>query len=686
MELVVGAAQLGNKTTVPDAAQLCNYVTAAGTAGVKLLAFPEDALEEGSAGAVASCAGAAGVNVVLSVFSEGKKGERIQSTIFIDSTGKQVASRKSVLNKRGGTGKDLLTVDMEGAGKMFVITVGHVDPAATLVDGEAKDGGALVVGPDGLNFAGPIYSKGLLAEDQLCPPKPMMYMAGVVLICCAAGMWLAREGPHFTVGVGGVLRLKGAATPPPQQRQPPPAQPPPAPSAPPQQQQQQQQQQQPPAQPPPQPPPPPAPQPPPPPASPYPPPLEQHLRDVASGAAAPPANGPYFRRLAAALLAAPAAIAARRAPYACDCGGGARFRAHPISFSVPEELFRAIVPAKSQNFSTVVPGLQSTYKFRADGSKPPREVLAAEAGYYADMARSLFAVTYKKGGWDCLRHPEIVAAGALPLFTDIKGLPPGTMAAHPTEVYALLNEWPGLEVRGLPGTPPGAGATPPGGYFSGQPSSLLKEDVDREMYQLVALALLSLGHATISTRAMAAWLAGTVGIKPDDAVLYVTDDEPGADYQSDTLLHGLRAVVPGVVDWPRRPGMYVGPGTFTEAELASDLLGEYGQGFGYAHRLPEPYGIDRTRIEERIASGAFDYAIVSMTHDPRTTWRRLMPAICAALPRGRVVFVNGGDLPGPGCGLLPQLAACSDWVFLREMEPACKPPPPPPPPTQKGRR
>ncbi|GBF98956.1 hypothetical protein Rsub_12602 [Raphidocelis subcapitata] len=461
-------------------------------------------------------------------------------------------------------------------------------------------------------------------------PTQARVVAGVVLICCAAGMWLAREGPHFTVGVGGALRLKGAATPPPQQRQPAPAQPPPAlqqqeqppaPASPPAPQPP------PPASPPPQPPPPPAPQPPPPPASPYPPPLEQHLRD---------------------------------------------------------ELFRAIVPAKSQNFSTVVPGLQSTYKFRADASQPPREVLAAEAGYYADMARSLFAVTYKKGGWDCLRHPEIVASGALPLFTDIKGLPPGTMAAHPVEVYALLNEWPGLEVRGLPGTPPGAGATPPGGYFSGQPSSLLKEDVDREMYQLVTSALLSLGRATLSTRAMAAWLAATVGIKPDDAVLYVTDDGHGADYQSDTLLHGLRAVVPGVVDWPRRPGMYVGPETFTEAELASDLLGEYGQGFGYAHRLPEPYGIDRTRIGERLESGQFDFVIVSMTH--RGWWRSLKPAICSKLPKARVVFLNGNDLPGAGCGLLTELAACSDWIFLREMEPACRLPPPPPTTTEKGRR
>lgn len=51
------------------------------------------------------------------------------------------------------------------------------------------------------------------------------------------------------------------------------------------------------------------------------------------------------------------------------------------------------------------------------------------------MSRSLFAVTFKKAGWDCMRHLEIIAAGALPVFTDIADLPAGTMAAYPREVW-----------------------------------------------------------------------------------------------------------------------------------------------------------------------------------------------------------------------------------------------------------
>lgn len=221
-ELIVASASLG-VPTAPSAAYLCTYITSAKAAGIKLLAFAEGVLDEALAGDVVTCAGAAGVNVVLPVYALDKKGKPAgQSTIFI-SDGK-TASRKSVLNKQGGTGKDLFTVDMEGLGRvcsllgdenfnllaryslyndaceylvapttltsrvwtahaksvaregrMYVITVGQVDPAATLVGGEAKDGGALIVDPDGLNVAGPIYSKGLLAENQLCSPSPMLY-------------------------------------------------------------------------------------------------------------------------------------------------------------------------------------------------------------------------------------------------------------------------------------------------------------------------------------------------------------------------------------------------------------------------------------------------------------------------------------------------------------------------------
>ena len=47
-----------------------------------------------------------------------------------------------------------------------------------------------------------------------------------------------------------------------------------------------------------------------------------------------------------------------------------------------------------------------------------------EEEYYNDLSRSWFGLTCKKGGWDYLRHYEIMAAGSLLLFKDYNSKPP----------------------------------------------------------------------------------------------------------------------------------------------------------------------------------------------------------------------------------------------------------------------
>lgn len=47
-----------------------------------------------------------------------------------------------------------------------------------------------------------------------------------------------------------------------------------------------------------------------------------------------------------------------------------------------------------------------------------------ENDYYDDMSKSLFGLTCKKGGWDSLRHYEILASGSCLLFRDYDKKPP----------------------------------------------------------------------------------------------------------------------------------------------------------------------------------------------------------------------------------------------------------------------
>lgn len=101
-------------------------------------------------------------------------------------------------------------------------------------------------------------------------------------------------------------------------------------------------------------------------------------------------------------------------------------RVVPASFSIPEDKIRPISLAiKQQRLAThcVDPavasacGLNSSYAFHS------------EKDYFDDLASSRFAVTTKRGGWDCLRHYEIAAAGSLPCVLNLEAKP-FTSAPH----------------------------------------------------------------------------------------------------------------------------------------------------------------------------------------------------------------------------------------------------------------
>lgn len=91
----------------------------------------------------------------------------------------------------------------------------------------------------------------------------------------------------------------------------------------------------------------------------------------------------YYRNLAQAFLAAPNETAARRAQYMCQVQReGQPISVFPISFSIPEALFEQQVPAKMQNFSSVIPGMASTYRYSAS-DQPLMSLIAADAHVHA---------------------------------------------------------------------------------------------------------------------------------------------------------------------------------------------------------------------------------------------------------------------------------------------------------------
>ena len=84
----------------------------------------------------------------------------------------------------------------------------------------------------------------------------------------------------------------------------------------------------------------------------------------------------------------------------------------PISFAAPSSIILDEVPQqKSRIFSICDPRDRKTYIYKDEKS------------YYQGYQESLFGVTTQKGGWDALRHYEILANGCVPDFHNIQACP-----------------------------------------------------------------------------------------------------------------------------------------------------------------------------------------------------------------------------------------------------------------------
>jgi len=107
----------------------------------------------------------------------------------------------------------------------------------------------------------------------------------------------------------------------------------------------------------------------------------------------------------------------------------------PLAFSIPDECIVDKIPDKDMLLANLIPGDLSTYTFGKDDQEK----------YYQMYQRARFAITKIKGGWDCLRHYEILMNGCIPLFENLKDCPDYTMTTYPKhlndEAFLLYNNW-----------------------------------------------------------------------------------------------------------------------------------------------------------------------------------------------------------------------------------------------------
>ena len=413
----------------------------------------------------------------------------------------------------------------------------------------------------------------------------------------------------------------------------------------------------------------------------------------------------YATELLSALDTMDADLKAQTQPAARIIGNTTHYM-HPISFSLPAHYMRGGVPAKAQALSSVVPGELDTYKFSALPWHTAEELGSLERAYYADMERSFFGLTWKKAGWDCFRHLELLASGCLPLFTDIASAPHGALGLYPRRVLEVLLKFPGLRMAGVPGQQPSD---------DGRNVTFDLAPADRSLYFVVNAALLNYARHHLTTVAMAKYMLATMGMRapycsirnevggeiydlngphavldslyprrrsrtrstsmmsmfPTDCsrpltVLFLTVDQGVTDYMADTVMHGLKELLgdENVIDHHRRTVMYATPYLLLESDRAPMRVRHYGSGFSYAFTLPalNASEFDEDAIRTGIAAKRYDFVIFGMIH---RGIHALFDDVCAAYPPSRVAALHGDDTP-PSDADFPLFGSCAGLMFARE--------------------
>jgi len=285
----------------------------------------------------------------------------------------------------------------------------------------------------------------------------------------------------------------------------------------------------------------------------------------------------------------------------------------PIQFSIPEVKIVNSIPEKDRDFASLIPGNTSTYIYQE------------EADYYQGYQRSYFALTWKKGGWDCMRHYEILANGCIPYFIDLDKCNPNTMVYLPKQLIWEAMHLPGVSYPNIDHT-----------------------KFDKAKYYEILNKLIAHTRAYLTTRNMAQYMMSVLDYRGSGKILYLSKDV-SPDYLRECVLIGLKDLFGSrIVDFPKIDFLY--------NNYEGDIKLLYGKGFSYTKILDDVW-VDRSIIEERIKNKEFDLIVYGSVH------RGLLyhDLVCQTYPPHKIIYVCGED--AHHCPF-----TCVENLFLREFD------------------
>ncbi|MEC8648791.1 MAG: hypothetical protein VXY08_08605 [Actinomycetota bacterium] len=268
------------------------------------------------------------------------------------------------------------------------------------------------------------------------------------------------------------------------------------------------------------------------------------------------------------------------------------FGVWPISFSMHRSniLEPSAVHNRSDLVSPIVPGYPYSFTNFAE--------------YLKTYARSHFAITHRKAGWDCFRHLEIMASGSAPLMLDASDIPEFSMVHYPKHAFRQILT--NARTRGVP-------------------SMRTHEDLYAFMTE----------HLT--TQAMIHYLLQCTQITDVNRVLFVDQQHPDAvDYLSTLTLIGLKEHF-GQQCSPLFPAPWI------YRDYDGDVSHLYGRGFGTT-RLLNPdlrAGNELSGATEELRYQDFDTLVVgSISRNAE-----LAEELARYFAPDRTIWIHGEDTP-----------------------------------------
>jgi hypothetical protein len=264
------------------------------------------------------------------------------------------------------------------------------------------------------------------------------------------------------------------------------------------------------------------------------------------------------------------------------CSNGCKH--YPIAFAIPLSYYVEHVPrTKSFDWMPLMP--------KHTPARGSYEASIEDEDLFREMySQSYFAWTHSRAGWDCMRHYEIFAAGAVPFFYDIGRCPRNTLGHLPKALLTRVTRMDGLRhifENGGKYTQHNMY----GGVNFNRHGNIDARHFNLTEYYALADELLAYGRKYLTTRAVAAYVLKTLGA--ENAKRVILFSRGPYDYLEITLIHGLQdlgiqlVVASGPKDYLYKMRTADGNATrrFRDDQLKPIYLSTYGAAFGYAMRL-----------------------------------------------------------------------------------------------------